>query len=60
MKPKTYRNCAGLSNYSASLERSNYIGVREKMEGDCANLTSDEGLPFFNRVLRTLELSEFD
>jgi Fic family protein len=45
--------------YVGSIDWSNYSEVREKIEADCANLTSDEGLPFFNRVLRTLELSEF-
>lgn len=45
--------------YVDSINWSNYVEVREKIEADCANLTSDEGLPFFNRVLRTLELSEF-
>lgn len=45
--------------YVESIDWSNYAEVREKIETDHANLTSDEGLPFFNRVLRTLELSAF-
>ncbi len=45
--------------YVESIDWANYGEVREKIEVDCANLTSDEGLPFFNRVLRTLALSEF-
>ena len=40
--------------YTASIGWSNYGEVREKIEADHANLTSDEGLPFFNRVLRKL------
>ena len=45
--------------YTASINWLDYGDAREKIEADCANLTSDEGLPFFNRVLRTLILSEF-
>jgi len=45
--------------YVASINWLNYGEAREKIERDKANLTSDEGLPEFNRVLRTLYLSEF-
>ena len=45
--------------YTASVYWLNYTEAREKIETDCANLTSDEGLPFFNRVLRELILSRF-
>lgn len=45
--------------YVASINWINYGEVREKIEKDRANLTSDEGLPAFNRVLRNLPLSEF-
>ncbi|MCX7121424.1 MAG: Fic family protein [Gammaproteobacteria bacterium] len=41
--------------YTASIDWSNYSEAREKIEADCANFTSDEGLPFFNRVLRELK-----
>ncbi len=45
--------------YVASINWMNYGDAREKIEKDRANLTSDEGLPEFNRVLRNLALSEF-
>lgn len=45
--------------YTASINWLDYSEVREKIETDNANLTADEGLPTFNRVLRKLALSEF-
>lgn len=45
--------------YTGSINWLNYGDAREKIEADSANLTSDEGLPFFNRVLRELTLSKF-
>ncbi|MDQ2994608.1 MAG: Fic family protein [Pseudomonadota bacterium] len=45
--------------YVASINWFNYGEAREKIEHDKANLTDDEGLPEFNRVLRTLSLSTF-
>ena len=45
--------------YVASVDWLNYGEAREKIEKDQANLTSDEGLPVFNRVLQKLALSEF-
>lgn len=46
-------------DYMASIDWLNYGEAREKIENDRANLTSDEGLPAFNGVLRDLALSEF-
>jgi Fic family protein len=45
--------------YTATVNWLNYGEAREKIEKDRANLTSDEGLPEFNRVLRNLMLSDF-
>lgn len=45
--------------YIASIDWLNYGDARAKIENDRANLTSDEGLPEFNRILRNLELSLF-
>jgi hypothetical protein len=45
--------------YVASINWADYGEAREKIELDHANLTPDEGLPFFNRLLRNLKLSEF-
>jgi Fic family protein len=45
--------------YTASVNWLHYNEAREKIEADFANLTSDEGLPQFNRALRMLALSEF-
>lgn len=45
--------------YVASIDWQNYGEVREKIEKDQANLTADEGLPVFNRVLQKLKLSGF-
>lgn len=45
--------------YAASIDWQNYGEAREKIEKNQANLTSDEGLPVFNRVLQKLALSEF-
>lgn len=44
--------------YTFSLDWQDYSAVREKIEKDHAEKTSDEGLPIFNRILRTLSLSE--
>jgi len=44
--------------YTDSIHWANYSDAREKIELDEANKTSDEGLPIFNRTLRTLVLSE--
>lgn len=44
--------------YVASINWQLYAEAREKIENDCANLTSDEGLPAFNRALRILLLSD--
>lgn len=43
--------------YANSINWIDYASAREKIEQDCAQLTADEGLPFFNRVLRQLLLS---
>ncbi len=45
--------------YVESINWLNYGEAREKIEKDRANLTSDEGLPTFNRALQNLSLSEF-
>jgi len=45
--------------YVCRVNWMNYLEAREKIELDKANLTSDEGIPAFNRVLRMLSLSEF-
>ena len=44
--------------YTASIMWQDYGEVRCKIEKDDANLTSDEGVPVFNRVLRQLDLSD--
>ncbi|HHT0594928.1 TPA: Fic family protein [Legionella anisa] len=43
--------------YTSSVNWLDYGEAREKLENDGANLSSDEGIPTFNRVLRTLKLS---
>ena len=45
--------------YTLNIDWQDYGAVREKIEGDYADKASDEGLPIFNRILRTLTLSEF-
>lgn len=44
--------------YTSSIHWSNYGEARERIENDGANLNSDEGIPTFNRILRTLKLSD--
>jgi Fic family protein len=44
--------------YTASVKWLDYGETREKLESDNANLSSDEGIPTFNRALRTLKLSD--
>ncbi len=44
--------------YTASINWHDYHKAREKLERDDANLTSDEGIPTFNQVLRKLKLSD--
>ncbi len=44
--------------YTASIPWSQYGEARVKIETDNANLTSDEGVPTFNRALRLLTLSD--
>ena len=44
--------------YTASVNWLDYGEAREKLENDSANLSSDEGVPTFNRVLKTLKLSD--
>ncbi|RUR29224.1 Fic family protein [Legionella qingyii] len=43
--------------YTSSVNWLDYGEAREKLENDGANLSSDEGIPTFNRALRTLKLS---
>ncbi|MFN7098595.1 MAG: Fic family protein, partial [Gammaproteobacteria bacterium] len=43
--------------YTAFINWLDYGDVREKIELDNANLTPDEGIPTFNRVLRHLKIS---
>lgn len=45
--------------YTESINWLFYNEAKDKIEHDAANLTSDEGLPRFNVVLRELVLSEF-
>lgn len=47
-----------LQAYTESVPWDNYGEAREKIEFDNANKTPDEGLPIFNRALRTLSLSD--
>jgi len=54
--------CKGMDQaqaYTASVNWLDYGEAREKIETDNANLSADEGLATFNRVLRKLALSEF-
>ncbi len=44
--------------YTASVNWLDYGEAREKLENDSVNLSSDEGVPTFNRVLKTLKLSD--
>jgi Fic family protein len=44
--------------YTAMINWSDYSSARDKLETDLANRSADEGLPIFNRVLRTLKLSD--
>jgi hypothetical protein len=44
--------------YTASLHWHDYGEVRNQIEIDNAHLTSDEGIPVFNRALRKLRLSD--
>lgn len=44
--------------YTASVDWLDYGSAREKLEIDGANLSSDEGVPTFNRVLKVLQLSD--
>lgn len=44
--------------YTALIEWADYGEARDKIETDYANRLPDEGLPIFNRVLRTLTLSD--
>jgi fido (protein-threonine AMPylation protein) len=46
-----------LQAYTESISWAGYSEAREKIEFDNANKTPDEGLPIFNRALRTLALS---
>lgn len=43
--------------YTASINWTDYGEAREKLERDDATLSSDEGVPTFNRVLKSLKLS---
>jgi len=45
--------------YSAEIPWHDYEDAKEKIEKDKANLTSDEGLGVFNKVLRSLRISEY-
>jgi len=45
--------------YSAEIPWHDYEDAKEKLEKDKANLTSDEGLGVFNKVLRSLRISEY-
>ena len=57
-----YHYCKVLDQAQAYVETINwqdYDDSRETIENNCADKTSDEGLPFFNRVLRNLDLSVF-
>ena len=44
--------------YTASVNWLDYGEAREMLEKDDANLSPDEGIPTFNRVLKTLKLSD--
>ncbi len=44
--------------YTASVNWLDYGEARDKLERDDANLSSDEGIPTFNRVLKILKLSD--
>ncbi len=44
--------------YTASVDWLDYGEAREALEKDDANLSPDEGIPIFNRILKTLELSD--
>ena len=44
--------------YTASVNWRDYGEAREMLEKDDANLSPDEGIPTFNRVLKTLKLSD--
>lgn len=44
--------------YTASVNWLDYEEVRKKLEDDNANLSSNEGVPTFNRVLKMLKLSD--
>lgn len=44
--------------YTASINWKDYGEARDKIESDHANLTADEGTLLFNRILRTLKLSD--
>ncbi|HEN5521435.1 TPA: Fic family protein, partial [Legionella pneumophila] len=44
--------------YTASINWKDYGEARDKIESDHANSTADEGIPLFNRILRTLKLSD--
>jgi hypothetical protein len=45
--------------YTHSIDWLDYGAAKEKIEKDCADKIPDEGIPIFNRILRTLPLSEF-
>jgi len=44
--------------YSSSIHWKNYGEARLKLESDCADKSTDEGLPIFYRALRSLRMSE--
>lgn len=44
--------------YTASINWADYGEARKKLENDDATLSSDEGVPSFNRVLQKLKLSD--
>lgn len=45
--------------YAESINWIDYGEARHKLESDQADKTPDEGIPIFNRALRSLKLSEF-
>lgn len=44
--------------YTASMDWLDYGEAREKLEHDAANMSPNEGMPTFNRILRTLKGSD--
>lgn len=45
--------------YTEQIPWVDYAAARQRLETDFADKLPDDGLPIFNRVLRTLQLSEF-